>query len=316
MRKSLHWYGSSTIFIILLFGITFVLPESNAQLADTSTITVHTVDSSGEIFGYFTVLSQGIFGLATDFTTATFTVNNGETYRVGPQDYANMKFDYWQDTGSTIADREFSITADTDFYAVYRNIMDPTPSPDTPKLTIRTTNSLGEETSGYWTVLFENDVEVKNGFSPETFIINSGETYQILMGNFVGRSFDHWDDGSTENPRSFSITSDETHTAYYNEDNICTVTVVMENSLGEEISGAWTVFHVYSEGNLNGEGVRLQTGFSPTTFEGGCGDSYQVVIRDTLAESFVNWDDGSTNEWRTFTVNSDTTFTATFEDLS
>lgn len=302
MGKSLRWYGLGIIVVILFFGTNTALPDAYAGASGTSDITVHTLDSSGEIFGYFTVLSQGASGLATDFTATTFTLNNGETYNVGVQDFGDMKFDYWQDTGFQIANRDILATANADLFAVYRNIMDPSPSPDTPKLIVRTVNSSGEEMTGYWTTLLQGGVGLQTGFSPEAFIVNSGESYEILMGNFGGMSFDHWADGSTDNPRTYSITSDETYTAYYMEENICTITVVTENSSGEEIAGYWTVFYQ--------DGTRLQTGFSPDTFDVACGETYEVKVRGFDDMLFDHWEDGNTNDRRTFSVNSDTTFTA------
>jgi len=302
LGKSLRWYGLGIIFGILFIGTNAALPDAYAGASGTSDITVHTLDSSGEIFGYFTVLSQGVSGLATDFTAATFTVNNGETYRVGPQDFGNMKFDFWQDTGFPIADRDFSITSNTDLFAVYRNIMDPSPSPDTPKLIVRTVNSSGEEITGYWTVLYQSDVELQNGYSPEAFMVNKDETYTILMGAFGGMEFDHWGTGSTENPRTFSLTSDETYTAHYKPVNTCEITVVTKNSSGEEIMGFWTVFYK--------DGTRLQTGFSPETFDVSCGEEYEVKVRGFDDNTFDHWEDGNTNDRRSFSVNSDTTFTA------
>lgn len=301
--------GLVTMLAVSLFAASFTASHAFAQTG-TSKITVRTVDSSGEIFGYFTVLSQGIFGLATGYTASSFTVNNGETYNVGVQNYGDFEFDHWLDTGSTVANRDFAITSDTEYYAVYRNINDPA-DPNASRLTIRTVNSAGEEITGYWTVFYQDSAVVQTGFSPERFIANDGETYEVFMGDFAGKSFDHWEDGSTENPRTFSITSDQTFTANYNENNVCIVTVVTETSSGQEVN-AWTVFHAYSEGNQHGEGTRLQTGFSPATFEAGCGESYEVVVRDTPSSAFDHWDDGSTDEWRVFSVDSDTTFTATY----
>ena len=190
-------------------------------------------------------------------------------------------------------------------------------SAPTPKLTIKTVDSTGAVTTGYWTALFKDDVETDNGFSPETYIVNSGESVEVLVGGFLGRAFNNWGDGNTDNPRIFSITSDEMHTAHYNEDNVCNVTIELEDASGNPLVSAWTVFHVYSEGNLDGEGTRLSTGFAPQTLSVGCGDSYQVVVRDSADKAFVNWkDDGSTNEWKNFSINTDTTYIAIYELLS
>jgi len=85
----------------------------------TSEIIVHTVDSTGEIFGYFTILSQGGIMLDSSYSAATFTVNNGETYNVEVQDFGDFKFVKWQDTGSTINNRDFTVSSNTEYFAEF-----------------------------------------------------------------------------------------------------------------------------------------------------------------------------------------------------
>jgi hypothetical protein len=240
LGHNLNWCALGIIFTILFIGTIVALPEADAQLADTSSITVHTVDSSGEIFGYYTVLSQGGVVKETGFSAATFTVNNGETYNVGVQDSGDLKFDHWQDTGSTIANRDISITSITELFAVYRNITDPSPSPGTQKLIVRTVNSSGEEIFGYWTVLLQSSTVLQTGFSAEGFIVNNGENYEVSMGDYNGVNFDHWEDGSTDNPRTFSLTSDKTFTAYYNVDDTLPNTEKITGKLvGIQKNGKW-----------------------------------------------------------------------------
>jgi len=184
----------------------------------TSEIIVHTVHSSGEIFGYFTVLSQGGVLQDTGFSAATFTVNNGETYNVEVQDFGDFKFVKWQDTGSTINNRDFAVSSDTEYFAEFRNITDPPPTPSTSKLFVRTVNSSSEEITGYWVVLLQGGAVVQTGYSPEGFIVNNGETYEVIVGDWAGITFDQWENGSKDNPRTFSITSDTTFTASFNAD--------------------------------------------------------------------------------------------------
>jgi len=196
------------------FTATYILGIGNPP--GTSEIIVHTVDSSGEIFGYFTVLSQGGVIQDTSFSAATFTVNNGETYNVEVQDFGDFKFVKWQDTGSTINNRDFAVSSNTEYFAEFSNITDPSPTPGTSKLVVRTVTSSGEEFTGHWTVLLQGGAIVQTGFSPEGFIVNNGETYEILEGDFAGITFDQWEDGSAVNPRTFSLTSGSTFTASFN----------------------------------------------------------------------------------------------------
>ena len=89
-----------------------------------------------------------------------------------------------------------------------------TPS-TTSEITIITVDGSGVEITGYWTVISQGGSPLQTGFSPLTFTVNNGETYEVYVGNFVGITFDQWEDGSTVNPRTFSITSDTTFTASY-----------------------------------------------------------------------------------------------------
>ncbi len=72
--------------------------------------------------------------------------------------------------------------------------------------------------SGYllqWVAIFQGGVIVDSGFSPMTFTLNIGESYEVGAGSFGATVFDHWEDASTDNPRPFSITTDTTYTASY-----------------------------------------------------------------------------------------------------
>jgi len=63
--------------------------------------------------------------------------------------------------------------------------------------------------------LAQGGVTLEIGFSPESFTVNNGETYQVFVSDFGGATFTQWSDGNTDNPRTFSITSDTTFTAFY-----------------------------------------------------------------------------------------------------
>jgi len=185
-----------------------------ASALGTSEITIRTVDSSGEIFGKYTVLKQDGVKIETDFSVSTFTVNNGETYNVGVRNFGDFKFVKWQDTGSHKNNRDFAISSDTEYFAQYRNITDP-PLPGTSVLTVITVNSSGDEIPGKYTRLLQNGVLLEATFSPAIFTVNDGETYEVKVSNFRGVNFNQWGNASTDNPRTFSITSDDTFTAFY-----------------------------------------------------------------------------------------------------
>jgi hypothetical protein len=217
MLKLQNQYRFGFIFVIISLGIAVTISDAFAE-SDTSEIIVHTVDSSGEIFGYYTILSQGGVIQETSFSAATFTVNNEETYNIEVQDFENFEFVKWQDTGSAINNRDIVVSSNTEYFAEYENIIDSSPAEDTSEIVVMTVNSSGRVITGYWTVLLQEGVVVQTGFSPEGFIVNNGETYEIIVGDWVGINFHHWDNGNSVNLRTFSITSDTTFIAYYNED--------------------------------------------------------------------------------------------------
>jgi len=182
----------------------------------TSLITIHSLHGSTEIIGYFTVLSQNGVVLETSFTPAILTVNDGETYNVGVEDFGDFEFWRWQDTGSNIANRDFAISSDRDFYAEYRRMTDPSPQ-GTSKLTVRTVNSSGDEIFGYWTVLVQGGAVHDIGFSPTNFLLNNDVDYEIFMGDWAGVNFDHFEDGSTNIPYPISINGNTEIIVHYSE---------------------------------------------------------------------------------------------------
>src|SRR5437870_1014410 len=111
-----------TLIIILLLSLSIVpvLPLRAAHaVTATSQLTIKTVDTNrNPIYGFFTVLNQSNTIVATGFTTAAFTLNNGQTYTVQVDNYGSCHINNWADTGDTLVYRTVSITADTSYTAV------------------------------------------------------------------------------------------------------------------------------------------------------------------------------------------------------
>ena len=95
-----------TLIIILLLSLSIVpvLPLRAAHaVTATSQLTIKTVDTNrNPIYGFFTVLNQSNTIVATGFTTAAFTLNNGQTYTVQVDNYGSCHFNNWADTGDTL----------------------------------------------------------------------------------------------------------------------------------------------------------------------------------------------------------------------
>ena len=105
-----------------------------------------------------------------------------------------------------------------------------------------------------------------------------------------GYHFDRWNDGDTDATRVVTVTGDATYTANFAEDGgqnvYYTVTVSSNNP-------AW--------GSVSGGGEYLEG--STVTITATANDGYR----------FVEWNDGNTDNPRTFTVTEDVEYIATFE---
>src|SRR5207245_9086474 len=91
-----------------------------------------------------------------------------------------------------------------------------TASGGTSQLTVKTQDTSGAPLTGYYTELSQNGVTVANGFTPATYTLNNGQSYDLTVSGFGSCSFDHWLDGGNSNPRTVSITIDTTLTAVMN----------------------------------------------------------------------------------------------------
>lgn len=176
----------------------------NGAVAATSRLTIQTVDTNGnEIPGYYTVLFQGGNVISTGFSPIAFTLTNGGQYAVQVQNYGAYVFDHWTD-GSTSQTRTVSITSDTTLVAVYRNLNAP---PPTTQSQIKVTTELadGTQVAGLYTAIFQNGNQIQSGFSPYSFIVSNGETFQVAVADYGSYHFSHWSNGSTN--RFISVTT-------------------------------------------------------------------------------------------------------------
>jgi len=162
-----------------------------------SRVTVATQDSGGvSISGfYISVLNQGGKAVASGFSTASFRVNNSQPYTVVVQDFGNYFFDHWLDTGSTNRYRSITITTNTTITAVYTNAN--SPPPGYSSISVKTVNSAGAPLNGYLTTLSQNGTVISQYFSPCSFTVANGQTYQVSVADYQGETFSHWSDGTT-----------------------------------------------------------------------------------------------------------------------
>ena len=99
--------------------------------------------------------------------------------------------------------------------------------------------------------------------------------------------FSHWDDGNTANPRAYCITGDTSFTAFFVVDTHTVTVLSIDTTLGT-VSGGGT----YTAGST-------------------------ITLTATAHEGyrFVQWQDGNTDNPRMVTIESDTVYTAIFEEV-
>src|SRR2546422_5658478 len=179
-------------------------------------LTINSQDTTGvALTGYWTELSQNGQVLANGYTPATYALNSGQTYTLEADGYASCSFDHWLDTNSPNNLRDVSITSDTSLTAVLNcgNTVTTTTTTATTttsttsttttalagssQISVSTVNSAGAPINGYYTTLWQNGVTLQWCYSPCSFVVSNGQTYQVAVADYGGETFSHWSDGTT-----------------------------------------------------------------------------------------------------------------------
>lgn len=184
----------------------------------------------------------------------------------------------------------------------------------TSTLTVKTVDAAGSAITGYYTTLSQNGATVKTAFSPASFTLNSGQTYQVAVSDFGGYVFDHWNDGSTGKQKTVTGGQATTLTAYYKttgpapaptpapEPEETTLTVKSVDLNGKAITGLWTA--------VKKDGATVKTGYTPLTYTAQAGSAYEVTVANYGDYAFDHWEGGSKSSTAQVTVNAATTLTA------
>jgi len=182
----------------------------------------------------------------------------------------------------------------------------------TVALTVSNQDTSGNDLSGYFVVLFKNGNPISTGFTTVIFPVNDGETYSVQVQDYGNYVFDHWlDTGSTSRDRDLNLSENSFLTAVYRNitapppTGMSKLIVNTVNTSGVDIIGYYTT--------LWQNGLLLEAGFSPYSFNVNTGEMYQVAVSD-YGNMFYNiWDDASTNPFRSFSLTSDSAFTAVYQ---
>lgn len=178
-----------------------------------------------------------------------------------------------------------------------------TPTPTTYTVTVRSADLNGISFSGMWTTVSKDGVVLKTGYTPLSFIAESGVSYQVTVANYQNYVFDHWGNGSTSSTRTIIVTKDTTLTAYYSTGtNQVKLTVRSADMNGRAITGVSATIS-------KADGSVVSTGYTPLLTDVVSGSAYQVTVSDYKNYKFDHWEDGSKSKTRTVSLSSDTTLT-------
>jgi hypothetical protein len=71
------------------------------------------------------------------------------------------------------------------------------PALPTSTIDVATTNSANAALTGYYTTLWQNGVQINSCFSPCSFTVTNGNSYQVAVSDYGSETFSHWSDGTT-----------------------------------------------------------------------------------------------------------------------
>jgi hypothetical protein len=84
------------------------------------------------------------------------------------------------------------------------------PASLTSTISVVTTNTAGAAITGYYATLWQNGMQIGSCYSPCSFTVTNGQSYQVAVSNYAGETFSHWSDGTTTMPRTVNVPSTST----------------------------------------------------------------------------------------------------------
>ena len=232
---------------------------SDGNTSDTRTITItkdQTLTATFEKQTYTLTLyaNYSSYGIVTGGGTYEY----GEEVTITATPKTGYKFKQWSD-GNTSDTRTITITKDQTLTATFEK--------QTCTLTLSPNISSYGTVTGGGTYEYGDEVTIKA--TPNT-----------------GYKFIQWSDGDTTNPRTITITTDLTRTAYF-EQQTYTITIASNNTNFGTVSNSGTYTYAY-------------------------GSTIICTATPKKGARFLRWSDGSTDKTRKITVTSTQTYTAIF----
>ena len=247
-------------------GYVFQNWKKNGTIVSTNPNYSFEVTENATYTAYFGEAPVTYYTITTNVTpTGSGTVTGGGTFPSGSSTTltatANLgyTFSQWQD-GNTSNPRTLTVTGDATYTAQFTQ---------------------------------DNYIITTNVTPPGAGTVTGGGAYHygdnvtLTATPNANYEFAGWHDGNTDNPRSITVTGNETYTAIFNEAGI-------------------TMYSVTANVSPAGAGTVTGTG----TFEAGA--TTQLYAHANPGYTFDHWSDGVTLNPRTITVTSDLNFTAYF----
>ena len=190
------------------------------------------------------------------------------------------------------------------------------PSVAPPVLTVKAVSSTGfGKFHMYSKILSSDGTILQQGFTPMAFTGESGKKYTVTVANYVGRTFDSWEDGSGERRRTVTLSAgDITLTAFYIEFFSKSGFTPLTFTNTVEVPRTGTVRQgpdlTVNAVSLDGSKIlHMWTIINAENIDGTT-TTYTVAASNYKDRVFDHWEDGSTARIRSLTISEDTTITA------
>lgn len=253
---TVNYLNTVTLTAVPSYGYHFMQWHDGITLNPRNIVAIH--DS---IFYAYFDYNQYHITLGTDTSIHGTVAGSGSfNYLSNRQIQATASFGYhfshWND-GDTNNPRTIVLTQDTSFTAYFAN---------------NQYSVIGVPNNAAYGTVSGNDT------------VDYLDTVVLTATANVNYYFDHWSDGSTDNPHAVVANNNRTITAYFNPVQFTLSVTSIDETMGH-VSG---------------------------------GGSYSYLSNRTISASanngyhFTQWNDGETNRIRTVTLTQDTTFTAYF----
>ncbi|GEM_PF-2355130 len=173
------------------------------------------------------------------------------------------------------------------------------------QLTVDSVLDTGSALNGMYTVLANSTGQtVGTGWTPASFMLDTGAQYSVAVGNYATYVFDHWqDNGSASDPRQVSITSNTTLTAVFRDTAVQASPA--SGSAGTLVTVTGTSFAPNSTISITFDGSSVVTTppIVTSSSAGGFSATFQVPLAASQGQHTITATDGTNTHSALFTVN-------------